>query len=251
MKRTERRSRLFTILVLTVLFMLAVAGQAGAASMSRSITLTQGSTTKLKIKGAKKISWKSSKKKVATVNKKGKVKAVGAGTAVITAKAGKHKLTCKVTVLSKRASGSVNGSGNGGKVNTSTAGMSKKEAEVFKAMLAMKDDYPEGKKWTNKNYYAWNGGIYKGGYGCAAFAFLLSDAAFGDAPTTIHKKADKIRVGDILRVDDNTHSVIVLRVSKKGIVVAEGNYNSSIHWGREISNKELASTLDFVMTRYE
>jgi hypothetical protein len=94
------------------------------------------------------------------------------------------------------------------------------------------------------------GGLYGGGYGCAAFAFALSDAAFGDAPATKHYNASQIRVGDILRVEDDTHMVIVLSVSNSGLVVAEGNYNDSIHWGRKISPKELHETLDYVITRY-
>lgn len=44
------------------------------------------------------VTWKSSNTKVATVSKKGKVTAKGIGNAVITAKAGGKKLTCKVTV---------------------------------------------------------------------------------------------------------------------------------------------------------
>ena len=45
-----------------------------------------------------KITWTSSKKSVATVSSKGVVKAKKKGTAVIAAKYGKKKLTCKVTV---------------------------------------------------------------------------------------------------------------------------------------------------------
>ena len=45
-----------------------------------------------------KVVWKSSNTKVATVSANGTVKAVKAGTAVITATAGKVKATCKVTV---------------------------------------------------------------------------------------------------------------------------------------------------------
>ena len=50
------------------------------------------------MKGTKaKVTWSTSNKKVATVSK-GVVKARKEGTAVITAKAGKKKLTCKITV---------------------------------------------------------------------------------------------------------------------------------------------------------
>ena len=33
---------------------------------------------------------------------------------------------------------------------------------VYNAMIALKQKYPEGKKWTNDNYYGWKGGIYSG-----------------------------------------------------------------------------------------
>ena len=45
-------------------------------------------------------------------------------------------------------------------------------------MIAKKDEYPEGMKWTNANSYQWKGGIYSKGAGCAGFTFMLSDACF-------------------------------------------------------------------------
>lgn len=67
------------------------------------LTLTVGKTYKLKVKGGKAKSWKSSNKKVATVSKSGKVTAKKAGTAKITVKVNKKKLTCKVKVVKKKA----------------------------------------------------------------------------------------------------------------------------------------------------
>ncbi len=67
----------------------------------KKLTLTVGKSYKLKVKNnKKKVKWSTSKKKVATV-KKGKVTAKKAGKATITAKVGKKKLTCKVTVKNK------------------------------------------------------------------------------------------------------------------------------------------------------
>ncbi|MBR1693102.1 MAG: Ig-like domain-containing protein, partial [Lachnospiraceae bacterium] len=69
------------------------------------LTLTVGQSKTLKVtKGTKKVTgvkWSSTKKKVATVTKKGKVKAVKAGTATIKAKVGKKTYKCKVTVKKK------------------------------------------------------------------------------------------------------------------------------------------------------
>ena len=125
--------------------------------------------------------------------------------------------------------------------------------QVYDAMMALEPQYPEGMHWTNDDYYAWNGGYFTGGYGCAGFAFILSDAAFGTEPCRIIDDdvtiAD-IRVGDILRINNDTHSVIVLEVHADHVVIAEGNFNSSIHWGRTLSADTIASTTDYIMTRY-
>lgn len=65
-----------------------------------SISINVGKSATIKVKNnKKKVKWSSSKKKVATVTKKGKVTGKSAGTATITAKIGKKKLKCKVTVL--------------------------------------------------------------------------------------------------------------------------------------------------------
>lgn len=105
-------------------------------------------------------------------------------------------------------------------------------------------------KWNNDDYYGWRGGIYSGGYGCAGFAFMLSDEAFGYLPARMHKNFSEIRVGDIVRMNNDGHSVIVLEVNGSGAVVAEGNLNNSVYWGRQISFSEILSTGTYVMTRY-
>ncbi len=71
----------------------------------KSVTITQGKSVTLKVKNKKKkakVTWKSKNKKIAKVNKKGKVtgKKVGKTTIIATVKQGKKKtkLACKVTV---------------------------------------------------------------------------------------------------------------------------------------------------------
>ncbi len=135
-------------------------------------------------------------------------------------------------------------------VDNNTAGMSKKEAQVYKKMKSMKKKLPEGTTWTNANFAPFHGGIYYGGYGCAGFAFKLSDKAFGNSPARVHKKFNKIKVGDIVRMDNDCHSVIVLKKVGKKFVVAEGNYNCSVHWGRVITLAEIKKTGTYVMTRW-
>ena len=74
--------------------------QAASAKLNKKkLTLKAGSSYTLKVKKASgKVKWSSSKKSVATVSSKGKVNAIKAGTAKITAKVGSQKLTCRVTV---------------------------------------------------------------------------------------------------------------------------------------------------------
>lgn len=68
------------------------------------VSLRIGTSYKLKVKGRKRtVTWRSSKKKIATVSKKGKVTAKKAGTATITAKIGKKRLRCQVTVIKPSA----------------------------------------------------------------------------------------------------------------------------------------------------
>ncbi|NLD84292.1 MAG: hypothetical protein GX637_09010, partial [Clostridiales bacterium] len=124
-------------------------------------------------------------------------------------------------------------------------------SSVYASMIALKDEYYEGRPWTNDNFYAWKGGIFSGGYGCAGFAFILSDAAFGSLParqiSDVH--FDDVRVGDILRINGNTHSVVVLQKYSDHVTLAEGNYNASIHWGRSYS-KASVEAADYYLTRY-
>ena len=120
----------------------------------------------------------------------------------------------------------------------------------------MKAEYPEGTPWTNLNEYVrydMFGYSSYTGCGCVGFAMILSDAAFGDLPYREIQAGefsyDSIRVGDILRINRDTHSVVVLEKREDGCVIAEGNFNSSIHWGRVLS-RSTAENADFLWTRY-
>lgn len=110
MKNTGKR---ITAMALALGMSLCLAGMtAGGAETSaksakiklnrKKAILRVGKKLKLKVKGTKKkVKWRSSKKKVATVSKKGVVKAKKPGKTVITAKAGKKKCRCEITVKKK------------------------------------------------------------------------------------------------------------------------------------------------------
>ena len=122
------------------------------------------------------------------------------------------------------------------------------EQEVYDIIMALKTEYPEGMRWTNDNGY-FSEAMRMTGYGCAGFALICSDAAFGDLPARTHYSFDGIRVGDIIRIGDY-HSMVVLEKRADSVVVTEGNFNSSIHWGREITRASLERETFYVQTRY-
>ena len=145
-------------------------------------------------------------------------------------------------------------------------------SEVYDAMIALQeqDGYREGTIWTNdepysdsKGYYHWNGGPLNGAnisaVGCVAFAFTLSDTAFGNLKARIYAAGEfafeDIKPGDILQVNNDAHTVIVLKVSEVGVVVAEGNISTGdhvgkVHWGRTISKEEVLRDTSHYITRY-
>ena len=59
-----------------------------------------------------------------------------------------------------------------------------------------------------------------------------------------------MRVGDILRINGDTHSVIVIGTDANGVTIAEGNYNYSVHWGRTLSWDDVKNA-DYMLTRYK
>ena len=240
---------------------------------AKTATLRVGDNLTLKVNGvsAASVKWSSSKKAVATVTSKGIVKAVKTGSADIVAKVGSKTFKCNLTVkkavtttTTTTATRTSTGSGTadtsqatvvdtsvaGGGITYSVAGLGAEEARVFKVLYGMMAQWPEGMTYTNDDYYMWKGGIYRGGYGCAGFAFMMSDAAFGDELAVMHYNFRSMKVGDILRLDYDAHSVIIMKVEMDGVVVAEGNFDKKIHWGRFISFNEIMQTGTNVITRY-
>lgn len=136
--------------------------------------------------------------------------------------------------------------------------------------LSFPEGLKEGRSWTDENdVYVWKGGFETHGHGCVAFAYILSDVAFGDLPASkIYKPSgksdaeawyDNLKVGDILRWHDtdpeDNHSVIILEKYDDHVVAAEGNWNSIVHWGREIpkngsENADGVLDADYAATRY-
>lgn len=194
-----------------------------------SASLKKGKTLTLKVTGSKgNVRWSSSNKNVATVNSKGVVTAKKKGNATIKAycAALDKTVTCKVQVYEKYS-----------------------QDNISKKILKLKSSYKEGKSWTNANYYHWEA-IHCNCYVCIAFVGKVSDKVFGKgAKVTRHTSFSKIKAGDHIRIG-NYHSVLVISKSGNNLTVVEGNYNSSIHWGRVITKSELQQEGFYVETRY-
>ena len=124
------------------------------------------------------------------------------------------------------------------------------QKQAYKKLIAMKSKYPEGKRWNDMESTYIND--FGGGSGCYAFALLMSDAVFGKKlPYTKHKNLSELKVGDIVNVKNGGHYVIVLKVQKKSITVAEGNYGGRIHWNRKIPVSKLKKDKRlYILTRY-
>ncbi len=108
MQSLTKKLLAFISAVILMTTMLVPAFEASAASVKLNktkIVLVVGQTYKLKVSGTKKTpKWSTSNKKVVSVTKKGVVKGLKKGTATVTAKIGKKRYKCKVTVESPKLS---------------------------------------------------------------------------------------------------------------------------------------------------
>lgn len=250
----KNADRMLAVLIVLVAMMMALrpmevsAKAAVTTNVKGTYSMKKAATKTLYVRNAGKVTWKSAKTSVATVSSAGKVTAKAAGSAKITAKASGKTYSCtiKVTAPAAKAAASKAPAQN---LGLNTTGMAAADAAIFRKMYALRTTLREGMRWTSANYYRWNGGIFAGGYGCSAFAFRLSDAAFGKTPAKRHYNFNNVKVGDILRINYNSHSVVVLKVVGNQFVVAEGNYNSSVHWGRVLTRAAARATGTYVMTR--
>ena len=135
------------------------------------------------------------------------------------------------------------------------------ETEVYNRLISRKTTpgYTEGTSWTNANRYVNTvtfDGYPKGCYtGIACFAFMMDMMEYAsnyEYPIRIvegsYDNLPKIHVGDGVRVMNDCHSVVVLEVDGTTVTVAEGNFNSSVHWGRTIDLANPAEGFTYIAT---
>ena len=130
------------------------------------------------------------------------------------------------------------------------------EYEVYNRIMAQQSQYPEGMPWGDNDVYYWYDklgySVYRG-WACQAFAMRMSDAGFGTEPGTTKLydfSFDQIRVGDLIRIKNDTHTVIVLEVHDDYVVVAEGKYSNAVHWGRHLDRSVIMEPSNYLVTRY-
>ena len=108
----------------------------------RKVTLVQGKKKRLKVRNLsrrRKVKWYSTRKSVATVNRKGVVKAKKKGKAYIVAKVGKKKYRCKV-IVKKKISKKKKKSNKKVKINKST----KRQLPSYKLAFIPEKNYAAG-----------------------------------------------------------------------------------------------------------
>ena len=132
---------------------------------------------------------------------------------------------------------------------TSLAQTPLNETDVYNRIMERQsmEGYTEGTPWDNSHTY-WNtveydgypAGCYGAG-GCFAFMMdMMEYASNYEYPIRVIKgtydNLPKLHIGDGVRVNNNSHSVLIIGINEDGhtVTVAEGNFNSSVHWGRVI-----------------
>lgn len=148
MKKTRKKGirslAILLVLVLTLGFSPVTNVEAKAAPRLnyKKVTLVQGKKKRLKVRNlrrGRKVKWYSTKKSVATVNKKGVVKAKKKGKAYIVAKVGKKKYRCKV-IVKKKISKKKKKSNKKVKINKST----KRQLPSYKLAFMPEKNYAAG-----------------------------------------------------------------------------------------------------------
>ncbi len=243
------------LILIALLFFAPIAGASAmppltvyAASPSlsaKSLTVKVGQTKTLKLNNGKAKKWGHTGENV-KLAKKGNnintitVKGLKKGTCVVACMLTNGKiLKCNVKVTAASSSES---SGSSSSSSGSSA-----DKKIYNKIIAMKSKYPEGSRYDESTKY-------KGYSACQAFAYLMSDTAFGkDKPYYRHYDFGALRTGDIIyqvpgsKLSDGsytttTHALVVLKAdsSKDELVLCEGNYMGKAHWGSTYSISEFA-----------
>lgn len=156
--------------------------QAAGKLNKKSVSIYETETVSLTVKGVKSVTWKTSNKKIATVDKKGLVKGVKKGTCTVTAKDTKTKAaySCKVTV---KAANSLGIAAKDISVFTGGETISYPGEEIKGATYVL-----DGKKLGKKDYSTWTD---KDGERVVSYVTLTKKLTDGKHTFAIQKKGYK------------------------------------------------------------
>ena len=137
------------------------------------------------------------------------------------------------------------------------------ETDVYNRLMSRKtqEGYTEGTPWDNSHLYynkvvfdGYNLGCYTGG-GCFGFMMdMMEYASNYEYPIRkvegTYDNLPEIHVGDGVRFEGDyiLHAVVVLKVNGSSVTVAEGNFNSSVHWGRVIDLSDEYNCFKYIFT---
>ena len=116
------------------------------------------------------------------------------------------------------------------------------EEAVHKMIIELQKLYPNGSRAADS----------------AKFANQISVAVFGSyhvRPERKHSDFDELMVGDIARINNDTHSVVILDISDKFVTVVEGNstlisLTGRVRWGYAYPIDEFKEAFNHALTRY-
>lgn len=114
----------------------------------------------------------------------------------------------------------------------------------------MQQLFPTGTVWNNTYHYNWAGyqndnAVWASGYGCTAFASLLSDEVYENLPAHVMEGKTTVGKCDIVFLENGEHQAFVMDVDakKRTITVAEGNVNGAVRWDGVYSLDEVCSVI--------
>ncbi len=108
-------------------------------------------------------------------------------------------------------------------------------------------------KWSENstyNKYVCSRCGYKA-WQCYGFSTALTDYLFGGECThswPTHKNINLLCVGDIVRINSDTHSIVITGISGNTITYVDGNrdYDLKVHWNHTISRSDLSKKMTYI-----
>ena len=122
-------------------------------------------------------------------------------------------------------------------------------------MAIIKEAYPEGTAWGMDKTYeiaarSRGKGIAKKVYACMAFANMVSDAIYGDAPETmVTNETATIYLYDIIVLVNDAngvaHAAVVTGINPetRTLTLAEGNVDGKVHYGRTVNANDVRAVI--------